>query len=386
MITNVLTVLADDITGAAEIAGVCLRFGLSVAFDFDFNMQRQPSTDVWIIASDTRSLTEKEACKAVRKVARRLKTLQVKTVFKKIDSALRGHVLPEINALCENLPAEKVFILPANPETGRTIQDGIYRINGLPLHQTSFADDPDFPVQTAVVRDILHTGARSHSPPHKGGAGGEVITPDISTKEDYEEYARQLRPGILPVGGSVFFEACLPVFFPSAKPHAVAPEPVCKESSILMICGSTHEASKQFVRENQLFKRLEIASGFVEELLEEPENLRVWAAGAAFIFMQHKKLIISLKNENGSWVSSEKVKELLAKITAELLNRCRIDELLIEGGSTAHACLQAAGFASLIPVQEYARGVVRFQIPGRENLHLTMKPGSYEWSSKIFKS
>ena len=383
---NTLTVLADDVTGAAEIAGVCLRYGLSLTFDFDFNLQRKPSTEVWIIASDTRSLPEEEACETVREIARRLKTLQVKTVFKKIDSALRGHVLPEIEALCEYIPAEKVFILPANPETGRTIQDGMYRINGLPLHQTAFADDPDFPMQTSLVREILHTGARPFPPPLRGGAGGEVWTPDVTTKEDYEKYARQVRPGILPLGGSVFFEACVPVFFPSAKPNAVVPQPIRKENSILMICGSRHEASKQFVRENQTIKRMEIASGFVEELLEDPENLRVWSVGAAFIFKEHKKMVIRVKDEDKNGVSSEKVKELLAKITAELIKRCRIDELLIEGGATARACLQAAGFASLVPVQEYARGVVRFQIPGRENLHLTVKPGSYEWSSKLFES
>ncbi|MDR2145168.1 MAG: four-carbon acid sugar kinase family protein, partial [Tannerella sp.] len=115
-----LTVLADDVTGAAEIAGVCLRYGLSVTFDFDFNIRRLPSTEVWVIASDTRSMPEKEACDAVRKIARRLKTLKVQAVFKKIDSALRGTVLPEIEALCEYFPAEKILILPGNPETGRT--------------------------------------------------------------------------------------------------------------------------------------------------------------------------------------------------------------------------------------------------------------------------
>jgi uncharacterized protein YgbK (DUF1537 family) len=309
----------------------------------------------------------------------------VKTIFKKIDSALRGHILPEVNALCEYIPVEKVFILPANPETGRTIENGIYRINGQPLHLTAFANDPDFPAQTSVVREILRLT--------QNDIGIEIVTPDILHQDDYQKYAQNLKIKNqkskienLHVGGSLFFEACLQAYFPSAKPDVVASQPVRKESGILMICGSTHEASKKFIRENRTFRRLEIPSGFVEELLEEPENLRVWITDAVFIFNQHQKLIITVKNESGSLAPSEKVKELLAKITAELIDRCTVDELLIEGGATASACLQAAGFASLIPVQEYARGVVRFQIHEKENLHLTMKPGSYEWSSKLFES
>jgi len=380
----IITVLADDITGAAEISGVCLRYGLSVTFDFDFNIQNLPSTDVWVIASDTRSLSEKEACEIVRKIARRLKALQVKTVFKKIDSALRGHIVPEIKTLIEYIPVTKVFILPANPETGRIIRDGIYLINEQPLHQTSFANDPDFPAKTSSVREILQL------------TENEIVTPDILNMNDYKKYAklwghigaghatkgRGQAPPLLPVGGSVFFEACLKIYFPSAK--ITEQKPICKGNNTLMICGSTHEASKQFIRENLTFKCLEIASGFVDELLDDPENLRVWTVGAIFNFKAHKKLIITVNNEDNIIVSSEKVKYLLSKITAEMVKKCDIDELLIEGGATAYACLQMANIASLIPVHEYSRGIVRLKIAGNDNMYITIKPGSYEWSPKLF--
>jgi len=359
-----LTVLADDITGAAEIAGVCLRFGLSVTFDLDFNIQRLPETDVWVIASDTRSLPEKDACGVVQTIACHLKELQVKILFKKIDSALRGHIIPEIKVLQEYFPFDRIFILPANPETGRIIRNGIYYINGVLLNQTAFKNDPDFPARTASVREILPML--------------EAITPDILSEDDYKKYAGQISPETLPVGGSVFFEACLPVYFPTAKSCDIIPQPLHKESSMLMISGSAHEASKRFIRENQLFKLIEIDVCLVAELLEEPEKFQIWIENTLFIFNRYKKIIISVKNDR--FVSPEKVKMLLAAITAELMRKCTINELLIEGGATACACLQATGFASLIPVAEYARGVVRFKISGKEHLHLTIKPGSYEWA------
>jgi len=370
-----LTVLADDITGAAEISGVCLRYGLSVTFGFDFNIQNLPLADVWVIASNTRSLPEKEACDAVRKIASRLQTLQVKTIFKKIDSALRGHILPEIKVLLEFFPADKILILPANPETGRIIRDGIYLINGAPLHLTPFAHDPDFPARTSTVREILQLSENK--------IPTDVITPDLLDINDYENYAKKMNHKTLPVGGSVFFEAYLRICFPLAQP--IVQQPIRMGNNQLMICGSTHEASKQFIRENRTFRRMEIASGFVDELLDNPENVRVWTVGAIFIFKEHPKMIIAVKNEENHPVSSAKVRDLLSKITAKMIDSCKIDELFLEGGDTTFTCLQKAGFASLMPVQEYARGIVRFKISGNENLHITIKPGSYEWPQKLFE-
>jgi len=370
-----ITVLADDLTGGAEIAGVCLRYGLSVAFDFDFQIERFPLlTDVWIIATDTRSALEKDACDTVRAIAHRLKQTQTDAIFKKIDSALRGHVVAEIEALRECFPIEKALILPANPDTGRIIKDGVYFVGSLPLHQTAFANDPDFPATTSIVREMPGLSMNN--------CGFEIITPDILSVDDYKNYAKHLHSGVLPVGGSVFFEACLPVFFPSINRDA---KPVGNERKFLMICGSTHEASIRFARENRIFERLEIDSAHVEELLDNPNMLKGLLILAARMVERHNKLLVEVRNKSGISVSSDKVKELLARITADLVKECGINELFIEGGATARACARAAGFSSLVPVCEYSRGVVRFKVSGAGNLHLTVKPGSYEWSYKLFE-
>jgi uncharacterized protein YgbK (DUF1537 family) len=249
------------------------------------------------------------------------------------------------------------------------------------LHHTTFADDPDFPAKTSLVREILYPGA----PLLSERVGREVVIPDILSRKDYEKYAQQIQPGVLPIGGSAFFEACLPVYFPSVNPNVAHAPNFPISNSALMICGSTHETSKQFIRKNQWFHQIEIGSGSVLTMTKKGK-FEKWITDTILIFKQKKKLIIAVKNEEGNPVSSEKVKNLLAKITAEIINRTPVDELLIEGGATAHACLKAAGFTSLVPVREYARGVVWFQILGRENRQLILKPGSYEWPPQLFES
>jgi uncharacterized protein YgbK (DUF1537 family) len=367
-----VTVLADDMTGAAEIAGVCLRSGLSVTFDFECNIQRLPATDVWIIASDTRSLPEAEACETVRNIVRRLKEWQISTVFKKIDSALRGHIVPEIQAMQEYLRIEKVLILPANPESGRIVREGIYYIDGTPLHQTAFAHDPDYPARTGSVREILSLP--------------DAVIPDIVTPQDYEKYARHIRPGVLPAGGSAFFEACLPVYFPERKPASIRQETLPLRNHILMICGSAHDHSRRFIRNDRHFRKIEIPRREVADFLLAGERLEALITRAAGIFDNDHQLLLSVENGGEAVATAQQVKLLLAKITRELLHRCPVNECLIEGGATAYACIRAAGVSSLVPLREYARGVVRMKIPGKENLHLTIKPGSYEWPAQLFES
>ena len=53
--------------------------------------------------------------------------------------------------------------------------------------------------------------------------------------------------------------------------------------------------------------------------------------------------------------------------------------MLIEGGSTAHSVIQKLGWQSFTPIEELAQGIVRMKVEGRDDLHLTLKPGSYEW-------
>ncbi|MDR0541788.1 MAG: four-carbon acid sugar kinase family protein [Dysgonamonadaceae bacterium] len=387
-----LTVLADDITGAAEIAGVCLRFGLSVTFDFDFNIQGLPATDVWIIASDTRSLPEQEACDTVRKTARCLQELQVRTVFKKIDSALRGHIVPEIKALQEYIPVEEAFILPANPENGRIIREGNYYINEKPLHQTAFARDPDFPAKTASVRALLQLTENNT----------QWLTPDIISPTDYKTYSLKIRQGILPAGGSAFFEqyvlchSALDAELRSNRPDQspenkrgmadqVRHDNTYKATNLLMICGSTHDNSRCFIRNDRQFQKIEIPRKEVQEYLYTDKSER-FIRNAVSIFDKYKKLLLSVETGKESAATASEVKRLLAKITQALLSLCPVEELMIEGGATAYACLQATGFSSLVPVKEYARGVVRLKISGKDNLFLTIKPGSYEWPEKIIRS
>ncbi|GHT57953.1 hypothetical protein AGMMS50239_01400 [Bacteroidia bacterium] len=379
-----ITVLADDITGAAEIAGIGLRFGWKVAFDFAFNLEAKieqvPSADVWIIASDTRSMPEKSAVDTVQKIAVFLKENHITRIYKKIDSALRGHIIAETNALLDILAYKQALILPANPEMGRIIRDGIYYINDIPLNETAFADDPDFPATSATVSEILNVET-GHAPSLPSSQPEKFMTPDCISVDDFNQYVQKIDTETLPMGGSAFFETVLQSqttldatrrdVARRVSTNAIA---AIGNVTMLMICGSTHENSKKFIRDTQAFDIIEIPQHELEQ----------WSAKD--IFADKKRVLITVKNDVKNPVSPEKVKRSLARITKEIVENNSIEELFIEGGATAYACLQACGISSLVPVEEYSRGVVRMEIPDREKLHITIKPGSYLWPEKLFLS
>ncbi len=89
-----ITVVADDLTGAAEIAGMCLRYGIDVAFGIDAIPEKE--AQVVIVATDSRSLSEEQAYKVHLQLAGDIiKNNPNQIIFKKCDSVLRGHVLTE---------------------------------------------------------------------------------------------------------------------------------------------------------------------------------------------------------------------------------------------------------------------------------------------------
>ena len=89
-----IAVIADDFTGAAELAGISLRYGLKVSVCLGNDIDRD--VDVLIIDTNSRSLKKEEALKATVNAISKIRQMKPDLVYKKIDSALRGYVLEEL--------------------------------------------------------------------------------------------------------------------------------------------------------------------------------------------------------------------------------------------------------------------------------------------------
>ena len=148
-----MIIIADDITGAAEIAGIAFERGRQVRLVCSGSVCcDHVAAQTIVMATDTRSMSEAEAAAENQRIASAI-SHQPSAIFKKTDSALRGHVVAELTTLMAAAGYQRAVYLPANPSKGRIIRQGIYYINNVPIHETAFSYDPEFPAKSAVLKE-----------------------------------------------------------------------------------------------------------------------------------------------------------------------------------------------------------------------------------------
>jgi len=154
-----IAAIADDFTGAAEIGGIGLRHGLNVIIETE--PIRNRNADLIIIATDTRSLRADEASKQIAQITEHLLQFNPVLIFKKIDSVLRGNIKEELLAQMKVSGKRRALVIAANPVFKRIIRDGIYYIDDIPLNETRFSSDPQYPIRSSAVKEILGANERS---------------------------------------------------------------------------------------------------------------------------------------------------------------------------------------------------------------------------------
>src|SRR5476651_1244224 len=204
-----IIVIADDFTGAAELGGIGLRYQLKVEINTTVNLQSK--ADLFVIATDTRSMTKTEAERETEIVTKELAKLNPTWIFKKVDSVLRGYVAEELLVIIKKLNHSRALVVPANPVLNRTITNGQYFLNGTPLHQSNFANDPEFPVKTSSVVEILsNKGIGVYSQKHNEVLQHEgLIIGDAETTEELKAWTEKINKNMLLAGASGFFTALL---------------------------------------------------------------------------------------------------------------------------------------------------------------------------------
>jgi len=377
-----IAVIADDFTGAAELAGICVRYHLRV--ELATEVPHSTNADVFILATDCRSMKEEQAVAAMKMHTEALLALQPSWLFKKTDSVLRGHILAEIAAQLTVTGYDKAVLVAANPALGRTITDGLYFVYGQPVHETSFSHDPDFPVVSSSVKDILradgypvYSKKSTDTLPDKG-----IIAGDVKTVDDLTRWAAQIDNETLAAGASGFFEALLSrrATAQSRDTLAAAERDTVQNcgTPVLFVCGTTFSNSRDAIQ------AIYVNGGPVSYMPEEIIDTVEWADEVTALVRKHGKAIVAIHaGLTGNLADPHRLGLRMAALVKEVLQRNIIRELIIEGGATSWAVLQQSGLTQFFPVEELTPGVVRMQTIDTD-LFLTVKPGSYNWPAGMW--
>ncbi|HXK58736.1 MAG TPA: four-carbon acid sugar kinase family protein [Acidobacteriota bacterium] len=375
-------VLADDFSGAAEIAGVGFRYAMAAAVSLE--NEGSPGAELSVVDLDSRSKSQADAVRLIESV------LNEQWVFKKIDSALRGHVLAELQPFLRSGRYARALVVAFNPDLGRTIKDGAYRIHGRPISQTAFRDDPEYPALTSDVTEILHADPGtikicrlSDRLPDRG-----IVIGEGETSEDLHAWAARIDESTLPAGGAPFFAAwlesrgrranlCSKVETASENGSKAGSSP-----TVLVISGTT----------SRVVDWRGIRRGSAVRVLPMPAA--VFEAGCGVDETGWPDDVVGTLDDCGFAVASIGERPLLershsprllrhlADLAALVLERRPVYQLWLEGGATAAAVVRALGWKRLDVVAELAPGVVRLR-PASGGPFITVKPGSYPWMVEV---
>ena len=132
-----LLIIADDMTGALD-SGVMLQARhISTLVQIDSTADIRSvfdHCDVIVVNTETRHLTAREAYDRVYHVARQAVALGIPYLYKKTDSALRGNIGAELQALLQAAGADVLHFAPAFPQFNRVTVGGRQLIDGLCLY------------------------------------------------------------------------------------------------------------------------------------------------------------------------------------------------------------------------------------------------------------
>ena len=338
--------------------------------------------DVLVIATDTRSMTKDEAIAHTMVIAEAITGDNL--LFKKTDSALRGHVVAELKTLMETTGYGRAVFMPANPSKGRIIRGGEYFINSVPLHKTAFGYDPEFPALTSSLRERF---------PDAEAAG--IIIPDAETEEDIDNIVAHYNDGrTLFAGGADLFKSLTQNKHAGTEPpHAgteCAPTGLlgqcedllgawpktatkCTESPyVLILCGSTQSKPQTLG-----FPK----SGMPLTVYDGSDDLELWLADALSKYMAEGSLMLTIPHTHhtGRDVAIH-LRTMMAKMARDIVGHRPPHHIIIEGGATAWATLQALGWSQFEIMRQWAPGVVSMQADN--GTIVTLKPGSYPWNNK----
>jgi len=160
--------IADDYTGASDLANTLTRCGLRTVQTIGVPADdvEMPEVDAVVVSLKSRSIEAGQAVAKSRAADKWLRARGAPHVLFKIcstfDSTDAGNIGPVMDALRADCGESIVLVTPAFPGTGRTVYQGHLFVGPLPLNESPLKDHPLNPMHDSNLVRVL---ARQSRPP-----------------------------------------------------------------------------------------------------------------------------------------------------------------------------------------------------------------------------
>ncbi len=368
--------IADDFTGATDLASNLVRAGMRVVQTIGVPAAAlDAQADAVVVALKSRTVAAADAVAQSLAALRWLQTGGAQQIYFKIcstfDSTAQGNIGPVTEALMDALGADFCIATPAFPDNGRTVFKGHLFVGDGLLSDSGMRDHPLTPMTDANLVRLLQAQSqrRVGLVDHRcvaAGAGAirkrmaelqsqgvQLAIADAVSNEDLMRLGLALAGAPLVTAGSGVAIA-LPRNF-GISPTAGASQLPAARGACAVVSGSCSQATNRqvaaFVQGGGAaleVDALRAASGadVVDEAL-------AWAAtrigtGPVLLYSTADPATVkTVQHRLGVDQASALLEHTLAAIAQGLVQRVGVQQLVVAGGETSGACVQALGITQL---------------------------------------
>lgn len=375
-----LVVLADDLTGALDtgiqFAKLGIRTELYPAVSSLRDALAGSGTEVFVINTSTRHLTEREAYQRLYEAAAAAKAYGADAILKKTDSGLRGNIGSEISAVMDGAEGLVLHFLPSYPAMNRITQNGVHYIDGICVSESVFGRDPFEPVKESRVSCLISgTGKRiwdSHDI-WRGEPG--IVIWDASAEAEMQELTnrlerRQPAEEIHLWAGCAGLAAALAGGLPFKRRPQQRQE---KTGRLLVICGSVNEVTARqaaAAARGGFFRKTIPPEALLSDAGPSPsvlrELLQKYREGFSCIadtgFADREEIERECRRADCSPKEmGRRVSASLGELAVNIMEREPGAAMMVIGGDTLQAVTDRMGFDRLELLGELVPGVVRIR-------------------------
>jgi 3-dehydrotetronate 4-kinase len=411
-VTLSLGCIADDYTGASDLANTLTRQGLRTVQTIGVPSDdlKLPEVDAVVVSLKSRSIDAGEAVARSREAEKWLRSRGAGHVLFKIcstfDSTDAGNIGPVMDALRADCGEAIVLVTPAFPETGRTVYQGNLFVGLVPLNESPLKDHPLNPMhdsnlvrvlarQSKTKVGLVNLATLTRGPDavrarlaELAGQGMGAAVIDAVFDPDLETIGAVAVDHLLSVGASGIGLGLARALVKSGKVKPAASNAAAGAAvggPAACLAGSCSQATLgQIASAEQAMPVLHLDPDRVVAGTDEARRAAAWAverlgSGPVLIASSASpEEVAALQSRHGRSAAGHAIEQAMADI-AEALVGAGVRRLVIAGGETSGAVVDRLRIPGFLVGEEIAAGVPVLRAVGAKqgDMMLALKSGNF---------
>ncbi|OYY12569.1 MAG: hypothetical protein B7Y67_13525 [Polynucleobacter sp. 35-46-11] len=400
--------IADDFTGATDLANNLVRNGMRVAQTIGIPQHAlNTELDAVVVALKSRNIEPEAAIAQSLEALEYLLAQGAQQIFFKycstFDSTPKGNIGPVTEALMAALGADFTIATPAFPDNGRSVFKGYLFVGDQLLSESGMRDHPLTPMTDANLVRVMQAqcqnqvglieyqtilagaDAISSRIADLKASNTKIAIVDAVTNDDLYGIAPALKDLPLITGGSGIAIG-LPSNF-GLQAHPTSSKLPLASGYRAIVSGSCSQATnlqvecfKSLGGEMYAVNPLELNEKSTEQMLQE---ILTWAEprlshGSVLIYSSASPdQVKEVQSQLGVQAAGNTIENLLGSVAKGLV-ALGVGQLLVAGGETSGACVKALGIDQMQIGQQIDPGVPWcFAKVQNKPLHLALKSGNF---------